>query len=127
MVHQIDNNVKQSLLAELNLAMRYYFHQNVADIMNDLQCQSRSFRNADRTDAILSTIYQSGILYQHSDKILVQLRNAVNRFVQGELGYCSACGGEISLIQLTQAPTGDLCENCINKRYAHNFQIAGFK
>lgn len=126
MVHQIDNSVQQSLLAELNLAMRYYFHQNVDDIMNDLHCQSRSFRNTNRPDAILRTIGQSGVLYQHSDKILVQIRNAVNRFVQGELGYCSECGGDISPSQLTQAPTGELCEKCIKKRYAHNVHRSGF-
>jgi RNA polymerase-binding transcription factor DksA len=125
MVKQIDNNVKQSLLAEINLAMRYYFRQNISDIMNDLHCQSRSFSNTDRIDTILRTIYQSGVLYQHSDKILVQLRKAVNRFVQGELGYCPECGGEISVSQLTKAPTGELCENCIMKRYAYNLQRAG--
>lgn len=127
MVNQIDNNVKQSLLAELNLAMNFYFHQNIGDIINDLHCQSRSFSNADRVDTILRTIYQSGVLFQRSDKILVQLRKAVARFVHGEYGYCPECGGEISPSQLTQAPTGELCENCIKKRYNQNYQIAGLK
>lgn len=127
MVNQIDNNVKQSLLGELNLAMNYYFHQNIGDIINDLHCQSRSFSNADRVDAILRTIYQSGVLYQRSDKILVELRKAVARFVHGEYGSCLECAGEISPSQLTQAPTGELCENCIKKRYIQNVQIAGLR
>jgi RNA polymerase-binding transcription factor DksA len=113
----VHDDVQRSLLGELNLVLKHYFHQNVNDIMNDLYCQSKNIDHTVDPDKVIRAIYRSGLLYQNSDKILSQIRNAVARFVHGEYGMCSKCGGEIASVQLMNAPTADLCSHCINERY----------
>lgn len=116
MAEPLKTVVQQSLLQELNLVTRYYFHQSIDDIMNELRCQSSCVQNTSHPDVILKTIYQSGILYQRSDKIVSQIRNAVARYVRGTYGRCAQCGGEIPLAQLMNTPSSDLCTACIQNR-----------
>ncbi len=117
MTEPVETDVQQSLLQELNLVTRYYFHQSIDDIMNELRCQSSCVQNTSHPDVILKTIYQSGVLYQRSDKIVSQIRNAVARYVRGTYGRCAQCGGEIPILQLMNTPTTDLCTGCIQIRY----------
>jgi RNA polymerase-binding transcription factor DksA len=114
----VHTDVQQSLLWELNLVMRHYFHQNIDEIMNELHCQSKCVENTTKPDVILKTIHHSGILYQRSDKIISQLRNAVARYANGTYGWCSQCGGEIPSTQLLHTPTSYLCPDCIQNRFA---------
>lgn len=113
----VHTDVQRSLLQELNLVMRHYFHQSIDDIMDELRCQLHCIQSSSQPDVILKTIYQSGVLYQRSDKIVSQMRNAVARFVRGTYGLCSHCGGDIPVLQLMNTPTTDLCIACIEDRY----------
>ncbi len=110
--------VQYSLVHELNLVMQFYFHQSIDDIMDELRCQSHCIGNSSQPDAILKTIYHSGVLYQRSDKIVSQMRNAVARFVRGTYGLCLQCGGAIPQLQLLNTPTTDVCIDCIQERYS---------
>lgn len=115
------NDVQQSLLQEVNLVTRHYFHQSIDEIMNDLHCRSNCVQNTTQPDAILKTIYHSGVLFQRSDKIVSQVRDAVARYVHGTYGRCENCGGEIPSSQLVDTPTCNLCPRCIRDRYSSVF------
>ncbi len=117
MAVQIHYQVQQSLLRELNLVTRFYFHQTVDDILTELRCQSNSFEHSSQPDSILKTIYHSGILYQRSDKIVSRLRNAIARYVHGSLGVCQFCGITIPPGQLMENPTSDACLKCVAEQY----------
>jgi len=118
MAVQVQNEVKNSLLQELNLVTRYYFHQSVDDIMNDLHCQSKCVEYSSQADVILKTIHNSGVLFQRSDKIITQVRDAVARYVRGTYGVCVRCGNTISKTQLVEAPTRSMCNTCIGENYS---------
>jgi RNA polymerase-binding transcription factor DksA len=110
--------VQQSLLEELNLVMRHYFHQSVDEVLIDLHCRIRQIQCVSDPDTMLRGIYNSGVLYQRSDKIVSQMRNALSRFVHGTFGRCSSCGEEIPHPSLETTPTCDLCPQCIEARHS---------
>ncbi len=110
--------VQYSLMHELNLVMQFYFHQSIDDIIDELRYQSHCIGNPSQPDAILKTIYHSGVLYQRSDKIVSQMRNAIARYVRGTYGLCIQCGENIPVLQLMNTPTTDLCADCIQDRYS---------
>lgn len=115
MAGYVPNDVQQSLMHELNLVMRHYFHQNIDEVMNELHCQSTYVENTTKPDIVLKTIHQSGILFQRSDKIISQIRNAIARYANGTYGWCSQCSGKIPQAQLRHTPTCDRCPDCIQK------------
>jgi RNA polymerase-binding transcription factor DksA len=126
MAEKVHAEVQQSLVRELNLMMRHYFHQSVDEVINELHCQSTCFKYSTEPGEILKTIYQSGILYQRSDKIVSQLRDAVSRFVRGTYGRCSQCNAEIPQSVLMSTPTSDLCPECARTRYSSTLQESNF-
>ncbi len=122
MALQIQNEVQQSLVQELNLVMRYYFHQTLDEILAELRFQSNYFTYTSNPESILKTIYQSGVLFQRSDKIVSQIRDAISRFVHGTYGVCKYCGGAIPSIELKENPTMDACNRCVQDRYLTVFK-----
>lgn len=112
------NRVKVALLRELEVTFQSRFHQHLTEVITDLRVHNIERSGEAKTDEALSVIQSSGILHLMGGPELGPLRSALERLRAGDYGICARCGRKISLSELEERPTMQMCSRCqpISKR-----------
>jgi RNA polymerase-binding transcription factor DksA len=97
------------LLKQTDLLCKRHFHQNVREIMGDLQVRSGPVPEDDPRGT-LQILTDAGILNMHAE--FNPIRQAVKNLDEGKLAVCDGCGTEIPIHELAEHPFESVCGRC---------------
>ncbi|HWP81734.1 MAG TPA: hypothetical protein VNN76_03660 [Bacteroidota bacterium] len=110
------------LLKQTDVLFKRHFHQNVREIMSDLQIRSVPMVEDDPREA-LRLLVEAGILHMHAE--FMPIRQAMKRLDEGKLAVCDSCGTEIPIHELAEHPFENICSKCqtIRSQPLHSHQL----
>ncbi len=102
----------RALLRKLDFIFQRYYHQSMQEITTEFELHNIFESRPPSPEQILTVIRSSQILHMRSSTHVLEMRDALDRFVSGTLGLCGNCGGRISVQLLEEDPLTSVCSEC---------------
>ena len=104
--------IKLSLLKQIDLMVWRSHHQTLGELMNTLRVQRLNVPVKPSVDEIFGTLRKERMLEFSHQPGMKELREAVDRMVEGTYGLCQHCGEEMEERTLELQPTTRYCSRC---------------
>jgi len=117
------NRLAEQLLDELNQFLQEFYHQTLEEVVTDLKIRCLIDSETDDPNSILVGIQQSGLFYQIKNDAANRIRNAIERYMNNEIGTCINCEQPIPEDWITRNPLVEYCSSCLVKMIPTGEQI----
>jgi hypothetical protein len=104
--------IKLSLLKQIDLLVWRSYHQTLVEMINELRVHRLNLPLKPSVDEIFGTLRKERMLEFSTQPGMKELRDAVDRMVEGTFGLCQHCGQEMEEKTLEQQPTIRYCRAC---------------
>ncbi len=102
----------RALVRKLDFIFQRYYHQSIQEITTEFELHN-AFESVPPTpEQLITVIRSSRILHMRSATPVVEMRDALDRFVSGTLGSCRTCGRRIPSQLLEENPLIATCTEC---------------
>ncbi len=121
---RIKKQLGEKLLQEAGKILEKYCHQTLDEVINDLRIRCLIDRDAEDAVSLIYGLHASKLFYQLHSEAVVYVRDAMARFVNGEIGFCKNCNYTIPQEWLMRNPMIEYCSHCMVKVSASHREVS---